>query len=239
MRRISTDSHRQENQLQFPLTPTVPLHHLQRSFSATPLPPSFPRPPLFPPQHPNHHHQPQPLFPAHIITPGCDASFHRRQGRTSSCSSSSPATIQPLFLPSKPCWSFLRGHCSFNPCKFSHAPLSSYPLPQLESILVSPALPVLFTRFFTFSRLKCTVRLHVIALCMYVSCVYVVFQMRLPPDAVPVDVSEHYVTRATAKPQNWFPQLVKLVKGLTNRSWGTYCILCGTCTLSMGGMDSN
>jgi hypothetical protein len=55
--------------------------------------------------------------------------------------------------------------------------------------------------------------------------------MRLPPDAVPVDVSEHYVTRATAKPQNWFPQLVKLVKGLTNRSWETatqaYAMLVG------------
>ena len=150
VRRISTDSHRQENHLSFPLTPTGPSHHhLQRSFSATPLPPSFPPPPpLFPP----HHHHQQPHFPA----PSCNAgssSFHRRQG-TSSCVSSSPAIIQPLFPPSKQCWSFLRGHCSFNPCKFSHAPLSSYPLPQLESILVSPALLILFTRFFTPSRLK-------------------------------------------------------------------------------------
>lgn len=126
IRRRSTDSQRNFANTSPAIPPLFP-----PSFSATPLPASHPPPPpLFPPRH-------KQLFPAHPPPPPpllCDPSgsgLHRHQGH---CSSSS---LQPLYPPSKPCWGFLKGHCSYNPCKYSHAPLSSYPLPQLESMLVS------------------------------------------------------------------------------------------------------
>ena len=56
-------------------------------------------------------------------------------------------------------------------------------------------------------------------------------QLHLPLELIPQDLAHRYVVKSCTPLSEWFPALVQLLRGLTNKNWGMYIVHVGQKTI--------